>query len=342
MTSYNPNLEPHRFEDDDTCERMWLLLSVYADGEASDEERAEVEEHVAHCQACSEALVMMQANSTVLASVPEVEPPATLHAAILAATVNRPTFAQRVAQVLRVNPALARVRYAALAGAGAVAALALTVLVRRPAPMTLHAVLTNRPPMVISEAPTHAVQPHRVAVVPKTVNRVRIASSPSRVMRRVAPSTVVVARSVAPSENTARREGRSSLAAKHVVVLPKIASAGSALRVKPVLAGSHHPAVAEPNATAADTVEVPNAVVASVPAKTEPATVVTPEVTRRSSEVTHITLTASASGIPVDQIASLATIKQSLRRQRPNWDTPDVSQSIKDRQIRIDLIRGTF
>ncbi|MGC8666722.1 MAG: zf-HC2 domain-containing protein [Chthonomonadales bacterium] len=342
MSSYNPIQEPHRFEEGDTCERMWLLLSVYADGEATDEERAEVEAHVAQCRECSEALEMMQASSMALASVAEVEPPAELRASILAATVNRPSLAERVAQLLRVQPAFRQMRYAALAGAGAAAAIALTVLVRRPAPMTLRAVLTNRPPVIISEAPAQPAQPHRVAVAPKPLNRVRVASSTATPLRPVAPRNLVVARVVEREAARDRRLVPAAATSKHAVALPKVASAAGSLRVKPVLAGPHHPAVAEPNVTETDTVEMASATVTPVPDKLEPASVATPDVARRTSDTTHITLTASASGIPVDQIASLATIKQNLRRQRPNWDTPDVSQSIKDRQIRIDLIRGTF
>lgn len=342
MSSNNSNQELHGFQGGDLCERMWLLLSVYADGEASDEERAEVEAHVASCAECAEALAMMQASSMALASVPEVEPPVELRSAILAATVNRPTFAERMAQLLHVRPTLQQVRYGVLAGAGAAAALAVTVLMRRPAPMTLRAVLTNRPPVIISQMPTHSKQARQVAVAPKPLSRVRLAASATSPLRRISPRNLVVARAAAPEAASHRSKVAAADVARHAAGMPKVASVGNSLRVKPVLAGQHHLAVAEPNATETDAVEVASAVATPNPEKVEPAAVATPVVAPRSTDTTHITLTASASGIPVDQIASLATIKQNLRRQRPNWDTPDVSQSIKDRQIRIDLIRGTF
>src|SRR5688500_9541338 len=70
----------------DTCEKLWPLLSAYADGEASESESARVEAHVSACGPCASALSLIQDTSMSLASIQEVEPPRYLHGAILAAT----------------------------------------------------------------------------------------------------------------------------------------------------------------------------------------------------------------------------------------------------------------
>ena len=43
-----------------------------------------------------------------------------------------------------------------------------------------------------------------------------------------------------------------------------------------------------------------------------------------------------------DQAASLAGLKQALKSQKMEWNTREVRQSLKDKQIRIDVFRGSF
>src|SRR5687767_6994724 len=71
---------------EDSCDTLWPLLSAYADGETSESESARVEGHIAGCGRCSSALSLIQSTTVSLGATREVEPPAYLRGAILAAT----------------------------------------------------------------------------------------------------------------------------------------------------------------------------------------------------------------------------------------------------------------
>lgn len=81
-------------------ERIWMLLSLYNDGEASPEEAAEVEQMLQNDAAYASAHAFMQQAGGAIRTISEIEPPANLCDAILAKTSRRPTFAQRVAHTL--------------------------------------------------------------------------------------------------------------------------------------------------------------------------------------------------------------------------------------------------
>lgn len=108
------------------CSKARFLLSEYLDGEIQGAEREAVSEHLAECKDCALAFAALRNTSRLLAEA-EVEPPIGLLAQIEAATINRPTFRQRlstaVTYLTRV-PASAR-----WATASAVAAVALVFAV---------------------------------------------------------------------------------------------------------------------------------------------------------------------------------------------------------------------
>lgn len=84
-----------------TCEELWDLLSAFADGMVTRDEAGRVERHVAICADCARDLRFMQETAHVLAKTPEVVPPATLRDSILAATIYRPTWQQRIRAAAR-------------------------------------------------------------------------------------------------------------------------------------------------------------------------------------------------------------------------------------------------
>ena len=89
------------------CETVWERLSAYADGEATPSETAIVEAHIAVCLSAPRTGVHARVVAALL-GVSDVEPPVTLRAAILAATVDhkplRARFAERCAQRSRRRP----------------------------------------------------------------------------------------------------------------------------------------------------------------------------------------------------------------------------------------------
>jgi hypothetical protein len=106
--------------------RLWQLLSVYADGEATEAEAVEVEALLRSDSVYAQDFRFLRSLTTQAHALPEVEPPSHLRAAILDATTHRPTFARRVLAGLEGLRAVFRSaprRYVVPAGALAAAAL---------------------------------------------------------------------------------------------------------------------------------------------------------------------------------------------------------------------------
>lgn len=66
-----------------SCQAFEEMLSAYIDGELSDADRQAVEEHLATCDSCKQALMEIRAVKIALQSLPQVEPPAELHVRIM-------------------------------------------------------------------------------------------------------------------------------------------------------------------------------------------------------------------------------------------------------------------
>lgn len=124
-----------------SCEEIWDLLSVYADGEATPEESARVEHHITECQRCARDLAFLRETARALEETPEIAPPPGLRDAILAATIYRPSWPERVRAAL--GGALAPVRRHALALAGTAAAGFLCALLLFRSPSSPPAVWTG-------------------------------------------------------------------------------------------------------------------------------------------------------------------------------------------------------
>ena len=101
------------------CERYTFQLSAYVDDEISASERAEIEAHLAACDDCRTTVRSLRETGTLAALLPEVLPPPNLRAQILARTVHRPGFWERV----RARVGQPSVWRPATAGAGALAVL---------------------------------------------------------------------------------------------------------------------------------------------------------------------------------------------------------------------------
>ncbi|HEY3298289.1 MAG TPA: zf-HC2 domain-containing protein, partial [Armatimonadota bacterium] len=110
------------------CREVVMMLSEYVDGELSFSDTALVEEHLRECSACRTEFEQIRSLAGVLASTPEIEPPAFLLAQIEAATINRPTTVTRLRQVLEQFGRVPQtVRWAAAFSAAVLAAAFLLV-----------------------------------------------------------------------------------------------------------------------------------------------------------------------------------------------------------------------
>lgn len=134
-----------------SCDRVWDLLSLYADGEASLSERDAVERHVSLCETCALDLQFMRETASVLAQAPVIAPPPGLKQAILAATIYRPSWQERVRQTFA-NMQPARLQ----AAGGALAVLLIGILVSNGLHQPLPMVEKSGGPAVASRAPVSA------------------------------------------------------------------------------------------------------------------------------------------------------------------------------------------
>ena len=82
----------HAVEDDS----LWELLSVYADGEATPQEAAQIETLLRSDPALKREFNFMRMASAFVSAEPEIAPPAALRDRIFAATLARPDAAPPV------------------------------------------------------------------------------------------------------------------------------------------------------------------------------------------------------------------------------------------------------
>jgi hypothetical protein len=140
-----------------TCEQIWEMLSAYAD------EASLVERHTDSCIECARDLEFMRLTAVSISELPEVSPPSYLRNAILAATVDRTHWLDRIG-FGRVTIASSRSR---LAWSGAaVAAIAAVAIALRP----LEPKFTENHRTSIASAPAvpaNTIAPKRAPIEPK-------------------------------------------------------------------------------------------------------------------------------------------------------------------------------
>ena len=170
---------------------LWELLNVYADGEATPAEAAQIEALLRSDAAMKQDFDLLRFASTSLRAQPEMEPPTRLREAIYAATVSCPTLRRRLATVWA-DLALSRTPRYALAGGLAAAALAAVTF-------WPHADPTR---------PANGTAPLRVAAVPPIMNPL------NHVLPPVAPLKSVTETPAKASAPTASKPAEKAAAPK--------------------------------------------------------------------------------------------------------------------------------
>jgi hypothetical protein len=148
------------------CSGMWLKLSLYTDGELSDNEANEVESHAHRCDRCKEALVFMKATSA--STLPQLDPPTELRSRILAATTRKGSiWAQRIQPSRPI-----RLAYGVCAIAGFAALFFITTHFQSEKPKTA------------------SVVHHQISKQPESINTKTIATRPTMQQDAQAPHTI--------------------------------------------------------------------------------------------------------------------------------------------------------
>ena len=113
-----------------SCREILSMLSAYIDDEVQEADAEIIREHLARCASCAREFSLLQRTAGVLASVPEVEPPAYLLEEIEAATVKRPGFRKRLRAAF--EPVIRAPAYARWAAVTAAAGVLIAVFVFQP------------------------------------------------------------------------------------------------------------------------------------------------------------------------------------------------------------------
>jgi len=324
------------------CDQVFELLSAYADKEATSEETAIVETHVAVCADCARYLSFIRSASSIIAAIPVVDPPASLHAAILAATTQRPTWQQRFRAFIAPGLSPQSLRYGALAGSAVVA-----WLVMQPyAPNTLRQVPVadrmaqgNKPialpnPTVIAAEPsllfsddvdfgvelipatTRAAEKTEIAVAAQPLTIAPIVTKLGPAAPRRSPALLTIA---GPADT-----GKAKAATQVGSFDAEVMEPGD---VSPVEPGQPvGPMVAE-SAAGASEGAIPMAGAGGQP-------VVVP--------TTHIALASYSEPAPPTQLVTLADLKRSLRKQALDERARFINESISEKRIRLDVVRSRF
>jgi hypothetical protein len=325
-----------------SCDEVWDLLSVYADGEATPDETAMVENHIAVCADCARDLKFMQSTAIVLQEAPEVEPPADLREAIFAATINRPTLQERFAAAVRRTLSPVSVRYGAVATAGAAAALAVFIYTHPSEPLSNPVEYRPIQPPVVADRP--AVTPPAPVLPHTTLPMVpnRAALNPTENAAHVAP--------VRLSSTGSRSRHSMTLASKlNNTPQKKTAATTRSARNSPDFKTKVATTPAEETFSPIDTVPVtpdpqpepPTMITEAHETKPEPP-IPMPKVPAPAGSTSRI-IVAGSNTINTGQIASLADLRRTLRSQSTQLSyDPSAKTGGKDREIRVDFIKGRF
>jgi hypothetical protein len=339
------SLEIHS-EPREDCRAIWPALSLYADTEASDYQRMLVETHVRQCAQCSGELHAMRTASTLLANIAELSPPPYLRKRILAATVGRGSVAGWFSGIARSTVRFTPARYGTVALAGVLAAAYVSVersghmipirnelapsartlvLAKTPKPLSRNSIQFNGS----ASSPVQTItSPAPIGKYDADVDNFEIAKASSiRRGARLARSAAVERISAfAPAPGAAGRVASMQLSYKAKPREPQPA------------VDDMVPDLSDPKEPVMIPVEG-GMVTADI--KTPMITGADMETTSRSPSVSRIPFSAS-SGIPSEQAASLAGLKQALKQQSLGWNVGELRQSLRDKQIRIDLIKRSF
>lgn len=328
------------------CEQVWDLLSAYADKETTSDETAIVETHIAVCFACSRGLEFMKSTAGILSMTPEIQPPVSLHQAILAATVYRSTWQRRLQAAFGVGFAARAWRYSALAGT---LAAAMWISIRVGGPVGPDPTADRSRPMLVAKRgpvpPLVVPSPDPSVLFTATIgdamesptgreNSSHVVESNGRPLNPSLgrqPVVAVPGKSNALTLAWADRNGAAD-PGKAKVALPKDSVNAEALEpsgdMMPVLS-DHLPSTHSTAIARAET------------EKNNPmATLGVGETS--SMPIVHIALASMTEYTPPTQLVTLADLKRSLRRQAMDDRARFVTESINEKRIRFDVVRGRF
>ncbi|GIV20716.1 MAG: hypothetical protein KatS3mg023_2467 [Armatimonadota bacterium] len=290
------------------CVEWWTALSAYVDGALPPDEREQVEAHLQQCAGCCETVVHLQSLRRMVSLLPQQEPPPMLKARILSATVDQPTWTERLAMNWR-----QMVWRASLATAAVLVALLAWQWAPRQVPQMVSTLVSgntqNRTPSTPQQLAksSSSEKPNRVASLSKT----------PRPVQRVVSQRPVSVRKPSP----VKKEVPWSVVTR--APISHAPAPSDALQGEPVLEE-----------------DVPHMDVNSPPAGSGELVAEQPEETEGSKTVaTRFTLPAEV--VP-SQMQGLESLREQIRLRGAEQLKGQIERKIERKQVEVDVIKVRF
>ncbi len=329
----------------ETCESIWDTLSAYVDGMASPAEAERVERHVEGCALCARDLAFMRGTATALGSLPEIAPPAHLRESILAATLHKPRWYQRLTIGVPVR---------SLAVAGALAALlGIVILGRRPAPPVSVAVappaeiVLPSPPPFRTDSGAQSLVKALPATTPKVaevspeppIPAVKLPDAQIQVSQVVSPAVIV--KPLPLPSSPVRRPGTSHARS----AATKGAGSKTAVPEKPKADLTPDSGEDTPEPMMPETMAPTGPMVASDPGhkgELRPDPIPAPAPPTAANRVTIHVASASETLSP-SSVATLADLRKQLSAPTDHpFVSPGLFRSNEHRDVRVDIYKTRF
>jgi hypothetical protein len=292
------------------CVEWWTALSAYVDNALPPDECERVEAHLEQCTGCREAVAHLQSLRWVVSLLPPQEPPPMLKARILSATVDKPTWTERLAMGWR---------QMAWRASLATTVVLMALLVWQFTPRQV-------PQMVSNLAFRHTQS--RTSPAPSQVSRSLSTQKPHKVASlNLNKETRAVQRSGAQRPASATK----ALSAKNEVKWSAVTRAPIAPAPAPTDALQGEPVIEE---------DVPHIDVNSPPAGTDNRIAEQPEEMEGSKTVaTRFTLPAE---VVSSQTQGLESLREQIRIRGAEQLKGQMERKIERRQVEVDVIKVRF
>lgn len=291
------------------CVEWWTALSAYVDDCLPPGERERVEAHVEGCASCQQTLVELQSLRQSMKLLPRYEPPPMLKARILSATVDQPTWSEKLAMNWRKV-----VWRASLATAATAFVLIAWQLLPRQVPQAVNTFVSN---VTERRGPAKSLQAKKPQ--PPSASGTVVASGKTTVdtQRRTVKQP---AASASPMPSSPKREFKWVTVAR-TPIAPEPA---------PVDALQGEPVIEE---------DVPHIDVTSPPAGTNEQVATQPEESESKTVATRFTIPAEVLN---QSTSGLEALREQIRiRNQEQWNG-QIKRKLQRKQVDVDVITVRF
>ncbi len=291
------------------CVEWWTALSAYVDDCLPPDERERLETHLEGCASCQQTLVELQSLRQSMKLLPHYEPPPMLKARILSATVDQPTWRERLAMSWRKV-----VWRASMATAAAMLALIAWQFLPRQVPQAVNTFVSN---VTVRQEPAKRQQAKRPQPPSASNAVVAFGKKPLNAQRQAAQR---YSKPASPSSSSPKSEVRWATVARTPIAAEP--APADALQGEPVIEE-----------------DVPHIDVSSPPAGTDAQVAARPDESENKTVAARFTIPAEV----LNQGAGgLEALREQIRiRNQEQWNV-EIKRKLQRKQVDVDVITVRF